>query len=101
MKFIIQKILEALLRIEQQISQGREQATTRNTNAPVKEIADTEPLAEVMDRHEIMAYLQISKRSFYRLKAKGLLPARRVGGRDYFYKKDIREAMEKALQQGK
>jgi len=54
-----------------------------------------------MDRQAVQAYLQISERTFFRLKKEGILQARRIGGRDYFYKSQLLAAMQISINKGR
>jgi len=54
-----------------------------------------------MDRQAVQAYLQISERTFFRLKKQGVLQAQRIGGRDYFYKPQLVAAMQISINKGR
>ena len=54
-----------------------------------------------MDRQAVQAYLQISERTFFRLKKEGILQAQKIGGRDYFYKPQLLAAMQLNINKGR
>jgi hypothetical protein len=54
-----------------------------------------------MDRQAVQTYLQISERTFFRLKKDGVLKAQRIGGRDYFYKPNLMAALQVSILKGR
>ena len=89
-----QLVVESLLRIEGYIRELVE----RGLN-PLEPGAVDAP--QLMDRQAVQAYLQISERTFFRLKKEGFLRANKIGGRDYFFKPDLAAAMQVSIQKGR
>ena len=50
--------------------------------------------SEIMDVAEICQFLNVSKRTVHNLKSSGKLPYRKLGGRVYFYRSEVLEAMD-------
>lgn len=65
--------------------------------------ADREPrnLEDWMDRQQVMDYLKISKSTLRRLKINKELQGRKLGGREYFFKKDIERALQISIRKGR
>jgi hypothetical protein len=64
---------------------------------------DREPhnLEDWMDRQQVMDYLKISKSTLRRLKINNELQGRKLGGREYFFKKDIERALQISIRRGR
>jgi len=59
---------------------------------------ETHPL---LDKYQVMRKLQISDTTYRRHIKKGLLRPRRIGGTDYFYERDIVDALEESRRKGR
>jgi predicted DNA-binding transcriptional regulator AlpA len=54
-----------------------------------------------IDSNEVMQYLNISRSTFYRLKKEGIIVARKIGKRAYYFKSDLKKAFSKSIQKGR
>jgi len=99
MKMIIRDMVHSLKCIEKYLElllTHMQYLTTAYTAQLEKNSLDPETgLYEYLDRQGVMDYLGISARSYYRFLAQGVLKAHRMGGRDYFLKKDLNEILLK------
>lgn len=50
---------------------------------------------------DVLVYLHISKRTYYRLVQKGELKPRVIGGRHYYYKVDLTNALQQSRNRGR
>jgi hypothetical protein len=56
---------------------------------------------EWLDRQGVMDYLQISYRTYYRLRASGLIVPQRIGGRDYYFLPELTEQLKESIRKGR
>lgn len=56
---------------------------------------------EWLDRQGVMEYLQISDRTYYRLKANGKIQPHRIGQRDYYYIPELAEPLRESIRRGR
>lgn len=54
-----------------------------------------------MDRHQVMAYLGISRSNYYERKSEGTLVPVKVGSKDLYRKSDLIAALEQSIRKGK
>lgn len=88
------KILERMDSMERCLSQ----LLTILENSKQSEILDE---GSWIDSNEVMQYLNISRSTFYRLKKEGIIVARKIGKRAYYFKSDLKKAFSKSIQKGK
>ena len=50
---------------------------------------------------DVLVYLHISRRTYYRLVRKGELKPRIIGGRHYYYKMDLINALQQSKNRGR
>lgn len=55
----------------------------------------------LLDKFAVMRKLNISESTYYRYIKRGLLRPRQIGGTDYFYERDLVEALEESYKKGK
>src|SRR5690606_5646814 len=70
-----------------------------NTLRPALSSSSSQP--EWLDRQGVMDYLQISYRTYYRLRAGGLIVPQRIGGRDYYFIPDLAEQLKESIRKGR
>lgn len=59
------------------------------------------PGTEWLDRQGVMDYLQISARTYYRLRAQGTLQPHRFGRRDYYFIPELAEPLKESIRRGR
>lgn len=75
--------------------------TCGRTEKDPKRVESSIPQGTWLDRQGVMDYLQISYRTYYRLKAKGTLQPHRFGGRDYYFIAQLDKARDESIRRGR
>ena len=96
----LQNLLRAVLRIEEAICELNTALQQSLQPGPDSEVVTDLNAHKWMDRNAVIHYLQISERTFFRLKKQGIIHPHRIGGRDYYYKPELAAALGLSMLKG-
>lgn len=107
----VNSIVQILKSIEKQVRVFNDLAIDRHNpnvtqnhhprNEPVCQACPPKELEEWMGKQEVLDYLQISDRTYRRQVESGLLKPMNIGGGDFYFKRQLVEALEESRRRGR